>query len=277
MITVVGGTGRLGRLVSARLVSEGHAVRVVGRSTPSSLGPGRRVHRCRRPGPVHPAARGRRAPTSSSAPRTAWTPTPESLPLRSTATATGHSSPPPGRWAPTSCSSRSSGRDPGHPLELFRMKASAEAFLRGACAGSAPGLDRRAGQHPSRRCGSTLPSTAGRSGVPKVLGPGRNAMNFVSVADVAVAVARAATDPTLRGRVIEVAVRTSPRRPSRLSSRRPDADRPTSRQRQCGPSARCFAPSAPVWPGWLARPSPWSGFPCAPTPRWRTRSTLGCP
>src|SRR3954451_7791865 len=48
-------------------------------------------------------------------------------------------------------------------------------------------------------------STAGRSGVPKVLGPGRNAVNFVAASDVAVAVARAVTDPSLRGRIIEVA------------------------------------------------------------------------
>ena len=48
-------------------------------------------------------------------------------------------------------------------------------------------------------------STSGRSGVPKVMGPGRNLVNVVSVDDVAVAVARAVTDASLRGHVVEVA------------------------------------------------------------------------
>ena len=40
MIAVIGGTGRLGRLVSARLVEAGERVRVVARSTPSAPVPG---------------------------------------------------------------------------------------------------------------------------------------------------------------------------------------------------------------------------------------------
>jgi NADH dehydrogenase len=49
-----------------------------------------------------------------------------------------------------------------------------------------------------------LRETAKKSGRPVVFGPGENPINFVSVADVAWVVDRAATDASLRGRVLEV-------------------------------------------------------------------------
>ena len=49
-----------------------------------------------------------------------------------------------------------------------------------------------------------LRQAGGSSGVPRVFGRGTNPINFVSVHDVAAAVSRAATDPSLRGAVIEV-------------------------------------------------------------------------
>jgi uncharacterized protein YbjT (DUF2867 family) len=87
------------------------------------------------------------------------------------------------------------------PLELFRMKHAAEQHLH------------RSGV-PATIVRSTaflelwaelLETTAGRSGRPVVFGRGDNPINFVHVDDVASLVERATTDPTTRGRTLEVA------------------------------------------------------------------------
>ena len=49
-----------------------------------------------------------------------------------------------------------------------------------------------------------LESTAGRSGRPVVFGRGDNPISWVSVDDVAALVERAVTDPSLRGRTLDI-------------------------------------------------------------------------
>jgi uncharacterized protein YbjT (DUF2867 family) len=92
------------------------------------------------------------------------------------------------------------GASPDSPMELFRMKAAAERHLRQS--------------HPAwtvvrsaaflETWTAILEKTAGRGGRPMVLGRGDNPVNFVSAADVARVLADAVTDPTTRGRIIEV-------------------------------------------------------------------------
>jgi NADH dehydrogenase len=86
------------------------------------------------------------------------------------------------------------------PMELFRMKFAAEEYAR------ATGV-------PTTVIRSTaflelwvelLQQTRGRSGRPLVFGRGDNPINFVSVGDVATLVERAVTDPTTRGRTLEI-------------------------------------------------------------------------
>src|SRR5205085_1815562 len=49
-----------------------------------------------------------------------------------------------------------------------------------------------------------LEQTAGRSGRPVIFGRGVNAINFVSVSDVAALVERAVVDPLTRGAIFEI-------------------------------------------------------------------------
>lgn len=89
---------------------------------------------------------------------------------------------------------------PDHPLELHRMKWAAEQHLR------ASGVDWsivRASAFVEMWIEMLDRSAKGDAG-PQVFGVGDNPVNFVSVEDVAVAVARAATDRGLRGQVIDV-------------------------------------------------------------------------
>jgi uncharacterized protein YbjT (DUF2867 family) len=204
MITVVGGTGRLGRLVTARLLSEGQSVRVVARSVPDD-----------------PVAGAEFVAADVRRPATL----PAALAGSSVVLSAMHGMAPAGGESPAEVD-RDGNRDliqaacdvgadiilvsivgarEDHPIELFRMKAAAEAaLLDAAAARGARWTIVRAAAFADMWL-DLFRSTAGGSGVPKVLGPGRNAVNFVAVDDVAVAVARAATDPSLRGRVVEVA------------------------------------------------------------------------
>lgn len=204
MITVVGGTGRLGRLVTAHLLAEGQPVRAVARSAPVTplAGASFLAADVRRPSSLPPALAGSSVVVSAM-----------------------HGMDPAAGEAPSEVdrdgnrnliqAARRAGADivlvsivgarEDHPIELFRMKAAAEAALLNEAATSGIRWTIvRAGAFADMWL-DLFRSTAGRSGVPKVMGPGRNAVNFVAVDDVAVAVARAATDPSLRGRVIEVA------------------------------------------------------------------------
>ena len=204
MITIVGGTGRLGRLVTARLVAEGREVRVVGRSAPTTPVPGAEF-----------VAADVRDPATL----------PAALAGSTVVVSAMHGMDPNGGESPASvdrdgnralvAAARAAGAEivlvsvvgvaADHPIELFRMKAAAEQAVReGAGQGTPDWTIVRAAAFAEMWL-ELFRSTAGTSGVPKVMGRGRNPVNFVSVDDVAVAVARAATDPSLRGRVIEVA------------------------------------------------------------------------
>lgn len=199
MITVVGGTGRLGRLVAAQLMDRGNDVRVVARHAGDLPA-----------GAEFVAADMRDASTIAPA-------------LRGSATVISaiNGLDPAGGQSPAEvdrdgnlrliAAARDAGAHvvlmsiigarPDSPIEIARMKAVAEQALR-----DAHGLEwtivRAAPFAELWR--DLLRQTAGRSGRPIVFGRGENPINVVSVADVAQAVARAAVDPSLRGRVIDV-------------------------------------------------------------------------
>lgn len=203
MITIVGGTGRLGRLVTSHLVAEGEEVRVVGRSTPAMAVPDAQFVAAdvRNPSTLPAAVAGSDVVVSAM-----------------------HGMDPGAGQSPGDvdrdgnraliAAARSAGADvvlvsivgatPESPIELFRMKAAAESALRQESSPAAPDWTIVRASAFAEMWIDLFRMTAGKSGVPKVLGPGRNTMSFVSVEDVAVAVARAATDRSLRGRIIEV-------------------------------------------------------------------------
>lgn len=203
MITIVGGTGRLGRLVTARLVADGRSVRVVARSHPQEPVPGAEF-----------VAADVRDPSTL----------PSALAGSHVVVSAVHGMDPAAHESPADvdrdgnrnviAAAREADADivlvstvgarADHPIELFRMKAAAEAALREEGATTSRWTIVRASAFADLWL-ELFRSSAGRSGVPKVMGPGRNAVNFVAVEDVAVAVARAATDSSLRGRIIEVA------------------------------------------------------------------------
>lgn len=86
------------------------------------------------------------------------------------------------------------------PVDLFRAKAEAEEYLRGSGTSwtivrSGPFLETWI---------DLLTQTAGKSGRPVVFGDGEQPIGFVSAADVAALVARAATDRAHRGRILEI-------------------------------------------------------------------------
>ncbi len=91
------------------------------------------------------------------------------------------------------------GASPDSPLELFRAKHRAEEHLRASATGWT--VIRPAAYLETWL--DILTTTAGTSGRPMVFGRGDQPIQFVSVADVANLVTRAATDPALRGRVMD--------------------------------------------------------------------------
>ncbi len=86
-------------------------------------------------------------------------------------------------------------------LDLFRAKYAAEQHLR---ASGTSWTIVRAGPFLQTWL-TVLTQTAGKSGRPLIFGRGDRPIAFVSAADVAALVGRAATDPTLRGQLLEVA------------------------------------------------------------------------
>jgi uncharacterized protein YbjT (DUF2867 family) len=92
------------------------------------------------------------------------------------------------------------GASADHPMELFRMKHAAEQR---ASASGVPTTVVRAAAFVELWI-ELLGQTAARSGRPLVFGRGDNAINFVSVVDVAALVERAVTDPSTRGQVLEI-------------------------------------------------------------------------
>ncbi|HEY8280855.1 MAG TPA: NmrA family NAD(P)-binding protein [Leifsonia sp.] len=93
------------------------------------------------------------------------------------------------------------GASADHPVDLFRAKWAAEQHL---LASGTPGTIVRAPAYLETWLG-ILAATAGASGRPLVFGRGDEPVRFVSAVDVAGVVSRAATDPALRGRMLQVA------------------------------------------------------------------------
>jgi NADH dehydrogenase len=86
------------------------------------------------------------------------------------------------------------------PMELFRMKRAAEEY---AAASNVPTTVVRATAFAELWV-DLLEQTARGSGRPLVFGHGDNAINFVSVNDVACLVERVVTDPATRGQILEI-------------------------------------------------------------------------
>jgi uncharacterized protein YbjT (DUF2867 family) len=92
------------------------------------------------------------------------------------------------------------GAAPGSSMELFRMKRAAEDHARSS---GTPTTIIRATAFAELWI-ELLQQTAARSGRPLVFGRGDNPINFVSVADVAALIEHAVTDPTTRGKTLEI-------------------------------------------------------------------------
>jgi NADH dehydrogenase len=92
------------------------------------------------------------------------------------------------------------GAAPGHPIGLFGAKHAAEETLR---ASGVPWAIVRATAF-METWGTIMSRPLLASGKIVVFGRGDNPVNFVCAADVAALVARAATDPGVRGRVLEL-------------------------------------------------------------------------
>lgn len=93
------------------------------------------------------------------------------------------------------------GASPAHPVDLFRAKYAAEQYLRGS--GAAWTIVRSPAYLETWL--TLMAQTAGSSGRPMVFGRGEERIPFISAVDVAAVVCRAAVDPSLRGRTIELA------------------------------------------------------------------------
>jgi NADH dehydrogenase len=202
VITIVGGTGRLGRLVAATLVDDGYPVRLVGRSTPSDLPSGTEFLAAdvRDPGTLAAAVSGSSVVVSA---------------VHGLDPASGESPAQIDRDGNLAliAAARSAGADivlvssirasDQHPMELMRMKAVAERELRDRQPDRADWTVVRPTAFAAMHA-DVLRQMAGRRGVPRVFGRGVNPINFVDVRDVAAAVHHAVVDPSLRGAVIEV-------------------------------------------------------------------------
>jgi len=202
MITIVGGTGRLGRLLAARLLAEDRPVRLVARSAADDLPEGAELVLAdvRRPATLPAAVAGSSVVVSA---------------VHGLDPASGESPAQVDRDGNLALvrAARAAGADivvvsiigasADHPIELMRMKAAAERELRHGEPGRADWTVVRPTAYVELWA-EMMRQTAGRSGVPKVFGRGANPVNFVTVADVAAAVHRAVVDPSLRGAVIDV-------------------------------------------------------------------------
>ncbi len=92
------------------------------------------------------------------------------------------------------------GASADHPIDLFRMKYAAEAYLR---ASGVPWTIVRATAFAEFWL-DLLEQTARGSGRPVIFGRGVNPINFVSVGDVAALVERVVVDPSTRGTTFEI-------------------------------------------------------------------------
>lgn len=92
------------------------------------------------------------------------------------------------------------GATPDHPLELYRMKASAERELRASLLAWTILRPTAYMETWARLIGEPVI----KSGQTRVFGRGRNPINFVSAHDVARFVELATVDPALRGMMVEI-------------------------------------------------------------------------
>jgi uncharacterized protein YbjT (DUF2867 family) len=201
VILVAGGTGRLGTIVVRRLVDEGRAVRVLTRDparaehlTGAEVAVGDVRHRGDLPGALEGVSTVVSAVHGFAGPGRV---TPSAVDRDGNANLIAAAEPTGAHVVLMSVL----GAAPDHPMELFRMKAAAEARLR---ASGLPWTIVRAGAF-LELYRELLQRTAGRSGRPLVFGRGDNPVTFAAVHDVAEAVHRAVVDPRLRGRVVDVA------------------------------------------------------------------------
>jgi NADH dehydrogenase len=202
-VLVAGGTGRLGTELVGRLLARGASVRVLTRD------PARAAHLpavevvvgdVRRAADVAVAVRGVDAVVSAVHGFAGHGVSPASVDRDGNAVLTDAAAAAGAHVVLTS----GLGASPTHPIELFRMKAAAEARLR---ASGTPWTIVRAGAFLELH-EELMRRTAGRSGRPLVFGRGDTPVVFASVADVAAAVDRALVDPACRGAVLEVATAT---------------------------------------------------------------------
>jgi uncharacterized protein YbjT (DUF2867 family) len=201
VILVAGGTGRLGTIVVRRLLDEGRAVRVLTRDpararhlTGAEVTVGDVRHRGDLPGALEGVSTVVSAVHGFAGPGRV---TPSAVDRDGNANLIAAAEPTGAHVVLMSVL----GAAPDHPMELFRMKAAAEARLR---ASGLPWTIVRAGAF-LELYRELLQRTAGRSGRPLVFGRGDNPVTFAAVHDVAEAVHRAVVDPRLRGRVVDVA------------------------------------------------------------------------
>lgn len=202
MILLAGGTGRLGTVLATRLTGHGLAVRVLTRD-PARAG--------------HLTALGVEVATGDVRDRASLAPAVEGAGVVVSAI---HGFAGPGGVSPATVdyqgninlieAARATGAQlvlmsvagaaADSPMELFRMKHAAEEHLQAsgvrwtivrATAFFELWID-------------VLSKTAARSGRPLVFGRGDNAINFVSVTDVAALAEHAVTDPATRGRILQI-------------------------------------------------------------------------
>ncbi|GAA1967138.1 SDR family oxidoreductase [Microbacterium deminutum] len=201
MILVVGGTGRLGRLVVEDL-AVGSDVRVLARHATASVPLlSRSVHLVdgdiRDPATVTAAAHGVSCIVVAShgveSRERNGLATVDELGSRAVVSAAQR----------VGCSIvlvSSVGAAPDAALPLARTKWSAEQVVRGS---GVPWTIVRATAF-AQTWAMILSRSAGRSGRPAIIGGGEAAHRFVDVRDVAAVVARVATDDSLRGRILQV-------------------------------------------------------------------------
>ena len=202
MITLAGGTGRLGSLVVERLRSAGRPVRVLTRDPDRAthllpLGVEVRVADVRRPETLHDAVATSSVVVSAMhgfiGPRGTSPHTVDDLGNRALFDAAAAAGADVVMMSVVGAARHS-------PFELFAAKFAAEQHLRGL---DVPWTIVRSTAFLETWV-DIIRDTAGRSGRPVVFGPGANPINFALVEDVASAVVSVVEDPATRGQVVEV-------------------------------------------------------------------------
>ena len=201
MIVVAGGTGTLGRLLVPRLSELGYPVRVLTRDPVRAAGlagPGVELA-CgdvRNPDSVARALRGAATVISAVNGFGGRGVSPASVDRVGNA----HLITAAARAGAEFVLISVVGASPAHPIGLFRAKYAAEETLR---ASAVPWTIVRATAF-METWATIMGQMLQTSGKILVFGRGDNPINFVSATDVAALVARAATDPGLRGQVLEL-------------------------------------------------------------------------